>query len=71
MVFLFTVAMLSFAYVLTVTVSNNRKLKNLRNQVFDIDEILKAGILYGKAKEEIKEGKKGRSEEGDDKRQRT
>jgi hypothetical protein len=55
MVFFFTVAMISFAYVLTVNTRNRRQLKNLRNQVLELEQLLEMALIYGKETRESEE----------------
>ena len=55
MVFIFTVAMLSFAYVITVNTRNKRQLKNLRNQVLELEQLLEMALIYGKETKENEE----------------
>lgn len=55
MEFVFTVAMISFAYVLTMNARNRRKIKNLRNQVFELEQLLEMALIYGKEQKESEE----------------
>jgi len=55
MVFFFTVAMISFAYVLTVNVRNKRRIRYLRNQVFELEQLLEMALIYGKETRENQE----------------
>lgn len=51
----FTVAMISFAYLLTVNAKNRRQLKNLRNQVLELEQLLEMALIYGKEQKESEE----------------
>jgi nitrate reductase NapAB chaperone NapD len=62
MVFVFTVAMISFAYVLTVNTRNRRQLKNLRNQVLELEQLLEMALIYGKEQKESEEKARQESE---------
>lgn len=62
MVFFFTVAMIFFAYVLTVNVRNKRRIKNLRNQVFELEQLLEMALIYGKEQKENEEKARQESE---------
>jgi len=47
--------MIFFAYVLTVNVRNKRRIKNLRNQVFELEQLLEMALIYGKETKESEE----------------
>lgn len=53
---IFTVVMLLMGYQLTVNRRNRQEIKYLRNQVFELNQLLELNLLYGKA--EAQEGKK-------------
>lgn len=55
MEFVFTLGIISFMYLLTVNRRNAKEIKNLRNQVFELEQTFEIILKYGKEKRVEKE----------------
>lgn len=55
MEFVFTLGIISFMYLLTVNRRNSKEIKNLRNQVFELEQTFEIILKYGKEKRVEKE----------------
>lgn len=54
MEFVFVCGIISFMYLLTVNRRNAKEIKNLRNQVFDLEQTFEIILKYGKAEKGFK-----------------